>query len=1077
MTTEVNEQSMEPAPTTRLIIEKMELHNFKSYAGTQTIGPFHESDVDTKNNTVPGSEIIISRAAYSNGSSKYFINHSTSSLSEAKKDESVNYVIMENDLALKKNALFQLKLSENEIDYQKVQASYDEVQSRFNLEQKNTFNIKEEIKSLELQFKQSQKDHEKTESGLKDLTKEQSKIEREEVQLIENQKHLKNKLKKLEKSFEEMKQSIVQNQDTEKRSISDIEKANKDLIELENNLVSSNKELQSITDQLKGKTEKFTEQIREKQKDLEPWRIQISSQKSKLEVIRTEIELIQSKYNKSDNQVEKAENELLEIRKYRSLKDKEMSDQVEEFGELEIKIEQSKGRIDELKKRDSETNSKLHSSIQAEEEAKTSISASNSQNTVLKSLLKERDLGRISGIYGRLGSLGTIDNKFDIAISTSCPNLESIVVQNVSSGQQCVEFLRRNNIGRARFIMLDELQKFDLSPKQFPEGSQRLFDLVKPSDPKFAPAFFHALGNTLVTNNLEQARKIAYGGSQRFRVVTLDGKLIDSSGTMSGGGSRIIKGAMSSVPRRDDITPQKLQLLTEARVKLENEAHNLSSLIQQSFNELKLLNSRYSILEQELPKTEMDLKSSEERVQECKKQLAQLKSQITSSPSKSDIKELSALEKKAKEIENGISQLQAECSSIELEIKSLNNEIMQAGGVKLRSQKAIVNSINDQIQLVNENIDTYESTRSRSTAEIARLLRNLEKKREEKDVMVSQCENIEVLISQKRAELEIISTKVNEVKFVLEEKSEALEKLKGTFDSRQEEFNKIRTNEAQLKMEIEDTERALAENKRRSNYWKGELGRLQLQTIPEEIELSEPQPQSLPKLLSEALEELDPISLDKEISQLSSKLENSKPNLSVIAEYARRTVELNGHQRELDRISEERDSASNKYSDLHKQRLNTFMEGFNIISYKLKEMYQLITMGGSAELELVDSLDPFVEGILFSVMPPKKSWKNISDLSGGEKTLSSLALVFALHHFKPTPIYVMDEIDAALDFRNVSIVANYIKQRTENAQFIVISLRNNMFELADWLVGIYKTDNKTKSITLNPLVSEKLLKS
>ena len=120
----------------------------------------------------------------------------------------------------------------------------------------------------------------------------------------------------------------------------------------------------------------------------------------------------------------------------------------------------------------------------------------------------------------------------------------------------------------------------------------------------------------------------------------------------------------------------------------------------------------------------------------------------------------------------------------------------------------------------------------------------------------------------------------------------------------------------------------------------------------------------------------------------------------------------------------------------------------------------MITLGGNAELELVDTIDPFSEGIIFSVMPPKKSWKNISNLSGGEKTLSSLALVFALHVYKvgshtskiqisvsvnkcvqPTPLYFMDEIDAALDFRNVSIVANYIKDRTKNAQFIIISLR------------------------------------
>lgn len=163
-----------------------------------------------------------------------------------------------------------------------------------------------------------------------------------------------------------------------------------------------------------------------------------------------------------------------------------------------------------------------------------------------------------------------------------------------------------------------------------------------------------------------------------------------------------------------------------------------------------------------------------------------------------------------------------------------------------------------------------------------------------------------------------------------------------------------------------------------------------------------------------------------------------------------------------------RDAIRKEYDDLRKQRLTEFMDGFNIITLKLKEMYQMITLGGDAELELVDSLDPFSEGIVFSVRPPKKSWKNISNLSGGEKTLSSLALVFALHHYKPTPLYVMDEIDAALDFRNVSIVAHYIKERTKNAQFVVISLRNNMFELADRLVGIYKTDNCTDSVSINP---------
>ncbi|GKT16696.1 hypothetical protein ADUPG1_010970 [Aduncisulcus paluster] len=148
------------------------------------------------------------------------------------------------------------------------------------------------------------------------------------------------------------------------------------------------------------------------------------------------------------------------------------------------------------------------------------------------------------------------------------------------------------------------------------------------------------------------------------------------------------------------------------------------------------------------------------------------------------------------------------------------------------------------------------------------------------------------------------------------------------------------------------------------------------------------------------------------------------------------------------------------------KRHDEFMCGFVSVCEKLRLLYETLAVGGSASLELVSSSDPFAGGIKFSVMPPRKRWKNISDLSGGEKTLASLALVFALHHFKPTPIYVLDEIDAALDFRNVAIVANYVKEQALGCQFIVISLRNNMFELADCLVGIYKTFNNSKTVRI-----------
>lgn len=201
---------------------------------------------------------------------------------------------------------------------------------------------------------------------------------------------------------------------------------------------------------------------------------------------------------------------------------------------------------------------------------------------------------------------------------------------------------------------------------------------------------------------------------------------------------------------------------------------------------------------------------------------------------------------------------------------------------------------------------------------------------------------------------------------------------------------------------------------------------------------------------------------------MKQELAASEPDRAAIRAWRERKAVLEERQKELEEVSKKRDESKKKLDDLRKRRFDEFMTGFQIISTKLREMYRMITLGGDAELECVDVLDPFSEGISFTVRPPHKSWKKIQNLSGGEKTLSSLSLVFALHYFKPTPIYIMDEIDAALDFKNVSIVANYIKTRTKNAQFLIVSLRNYMFELADRLVGIYKTDNCTKSVTINP---------
>lgn len=149
----------------------------------------------------------------------------------------------------------------------------------------------------------------------------------------------------------------------------------------------------------------------------------------------------------------------------------------------------------------------------------------------------------------------------------------------------------------------------------------------------------------------------------------------------------------------------------------------------------------------------------------------------------------------------------------------------------------------------------------------------------------------------------------------------------------------------------------------------------------------------LPIIPEEELVEINVNQYKEDISELESKLSSMQPNLSVLREYHQKEQDLSYRQKELDECTGERDKYKDLYDDLRKQRHKEFMEGFNSISDKLKEMYRMITLGGNAELELVDSLDPFSEGIIFSVMPPKKSWKNISNLSGGEKVNTFIHLI------------------------------------------------------------------------------------
>ena len=216
---------------------------------------------------------------------------------------------------------------------------------------------------------------------------------------------------------------------------------------------------------------------------------------------------------------------------------------------------------------------------------------------------------------------------YDVAVSTACGALNNLVVDTVKQGQACIKYLRSQNIGRASFMVLEKLPHGNISKIATAESVPRLFDLIKPIEPRFAPAFYKAIRDTLVAENLDQANRIAFGGQRRWRVVTLAGQLIDSSGTMSGGGNHVARGGMSSESKvaSEAIRPEDVRVM-------EQDSHRLSERLESAIAKLREIDTALDELSRSAPqvdiqiqKIKLDIENEKKRIIESEKRVRELK--------------------------------------------------------------------------------------------------------------------------------------------------------------------------------------------------------------------------------------------------------------------------------------------------------------------------------------------------------------------------------------------------------------------------------------------------------------------
>ncbi|XP_055736380.1 structural maintenance of chromosomes protein 4 isoform X3 [Salvelinus fontinalis] len=981
---------------------------------------------------------------------------------EGEKNTAVEFLTLENDIFKQKSQLCQYYVH----DLQKRVANKEEEKQRIQddtkeLTEKN-HNIAEEMEKKNQDLKNVEKKQGKLTKYIEGQKEKFTQLDLQDVEVREKLKHTKSKTKKLQKQLEKDKEKLEEVRNVPASSEKTIAEASVRREELEKQKGKEEEKLKEVMASLKEETSGLQQEKETKEKELMELSKAVNETRSRQDVAQSELDIYLSRHNTAVTQLNTAKQSLQTTTD--TLRDRRAA-----IKELQVKIPQCE---QELKKDEAELEQLLQADGQARElvrdmrqkveEAKSSLSSNRSRGKVLDALMQQKKSGKISGILGRLGDLGAIDEKYDIAISSSCGSLDNILVDSIDTAQKCVNFLKAQNIGVATFIGLDKMKVWEnkMGPISTPENIPRLFDMVRVQDESLKPAFYFALRDTLVAKDLEQATRLAFQKDKRWRVVTIQGQIIEMAGTMTGGGGRVMRGRMGS-SIGTEVTQQELDCMEsklnekvvqlqgcqERKLQLEEKVQRLRLQLRDMKNTLeKYTNSMQSLAEQEA---------------HLKPQIKELEANVlAAAPDKNQQKQL---EKSLKDFQKDFETASSKAGKVEAEVKRLHTLIVDINSHKLKAQQ-------DKLDKVNKELDDCSSAITKAQVAIKTAGRNLKKCEEGVSRLEGELVENEKSLGDLTENLKRLEEEAGEIMKACQEAEAALPEVQEKHQGVVREIKALQVQEHALQEEslgvrlrVEQIDTSINEHTNKIKHWLREASKLSLHAIEDKPA------EALPVLTPADLAAIKgPDVITNQISLMEARCAQMKPNLGAIAEYKKKEELYLKRVAELDEITTERDNFKRGCEDLRKQRLNEFMAGFNIITNKLKENYQMLTLGGDAELELVDSLDPFSEGIMFSVRPPKKSWKKIFNLSGGEKTLSSLALVFALHHFKPTPLYFMDEIDAALDFKNVSIVACYIYEQTKNAQFIIISLRNNMFEIADRLIGIYKTHNTTKSVGINP---------
>lgn len=664
-----------------------------------------------------------------------------------------------------------------------------------------------------------------------------------------------------------------------------------------------------------------------------------------------------------------------------------------------------------------------------------------------KQMAEESNFGRavdtimnakLRGVHAPLVKLGTVDKEFSVAMEVAFGGrMAHIVVDDEHVAGVAIELLKSSNAGRATFIPLNKIKKAP-TRLQLPRDKGVIdfaINLVD-FDDEYIDAFYYAVGDTIVVEDLESAKKLI----GKYRMVTLQGELLEKSGSMTGG-TRLRTGLSFSQNDDEELNKFKdrLKEMEQKLASLENKKTSLEAKLEDVRGKYSDSMSEFSKSKVELDNMNQNYANSENILKEKADFIASAEPKIVDLNNKLD-----KLEEKNVKIYDDMATCQEAIDEVEKLIndKDLKDLKEKTEGVEneiKRLQTKLMTAENDKNEL-NRQISFHENLIETKTEEITNIEHN----------------NVKLEEDKKRYQNDIVE--LNKKMEELHEQIVQIEEKLGKLLKERDEINaELIELEKQKHIKAADIER-IAE---------------QIESFKARRRELEPQLDNAKKDLEDAGEDvakLEPIEIS--IEEITSKIQRLEKRMAELGDVNMRALaaydEVLARQSELkeqiETLSKERKEILERMQGYEQLKKETFMKTYNHINENFKEVFHQLSEGeGELKLECPD--DPLAGGMTIEAQPRDKKLQRLESMSGGEKSLTALAFVFAIQRYMPSPFYAFDEVDASLDTMNVERIAQMVQNQSKDTQFIVVSHRRPMIESANRTLGVTQKEKGITKVT------------